>query len=529
MNERAARDVLLVRAIENADAQRDILSEDDRTHASASALALAQWDAASNKKAPTRSQYLHKRAGLILKRIEERVPAFGSVARRKGAVASIAAMLPLVGLLVGALLDRISDPHRVDLLSAPLLGIIAWNWVVYSMLLFGLAASVFQRTKVQNPWVARLMRLKVPVLGSLPPPLAAGIALFDAEWLRASAPLMRARLLRALHFSAAAFALGAIISLYARGLLSQYRAGWESTFLDAPQVFAALSLLFWPAMKLFQLPGFSLAEVQALQLAQTDSNNNAGAQWVHLYAATLMLWAMLPRLVLAGAAGWREKSLTKRFPIDLGQPYFRQLLPKTGPDLPAVLRVFPYSFTLDETRDKGLATVAKMLLGDKARVMLRPSTDYGHEAEGTTNSAVDGEEVTRTVVLFNLNATPEPENHGAFLARFVKQGMAREGNTLRGSSESSGFGGVGGFGRSDASREMGPVGATEFSVLIDESAYLERMGDPSLGTDRIKHRIRLWREFCAHYKVIVRIVNLVNPEARRDAMEPGQTGPAPLS
>ena len=527
MNEQAARDVLLVRAIENADAQRDILSEDDRTHASASALALAQWDAASNKKAPTRSQYLHKRAGLILKRIEERVPAFGSVARRKGAVASVAAMLPLAGLLVGALLDRISDPHRVDLLSAPLLGIIAWNWVVYSMLLFGLAASVFKRTKVPNPWVARLMRLKAPVLGSLPPPLAAGIALFDAEWSRASAPLMRARLLRALHFSAAAFALGAIISLYARGLLSQYRAGWESTFLDAPQVFAALSLLFWPAMKLFQLPGFSIAEVQALQLAQTDgSSNNAGAQWVHLYAATLMLWAMMPRLLLAVAAGWREKSLTKRFPIDLGQPYFRQLMPKKGPDLPAVLRVFPYSFTLDETRDKGLATVAKMLLGDKARVMLRPSTDYGHEAEGTTSSAVHSDEITRTVVLFNLNATPEPENHGAFLARFVKQGMAREGTTLGGSSEISGFGGVG---MSGAGSEMGSADAAGFSVLIDESAYLERMGDQGAGTDRVRHRIRLWREFCAHYKVVVRIVNLVNPEARRDAMEPGQTGPAPLS
>ena len=510
MNEHAAREVLLVRAIENADAHRNVLSDDDRAHASASALALAQWDASSNKKAVTRSQFLHKRAGLILKRIEERVPAFGSVARRKGAVARIASILPLLGLLVGALLDRISDPHRVDLLSAPLLGIIAWNWVVYSMLLFGLAASVFQRTKMQNPWVARLTRLKAPVRGSLPPPLAAGVALFDTDWLSTSAPLMRVRLLRALHFCAAAFALGAVISLYARGLLSQYRAGWESTFLDASQVHAALSLLFWPAMKLFQLPGFSIAEVQALRLPQTG-NDTAGAQWVHLYAVTLVLWAMLPRLVLAGAAGWREKSLTKRFPIDLGQPYFRQLLPKTGPDLPAVLRVFPYSFTVDEARDKGLATVAKMLLGAKARVMLRPSTGYGHESDGSTSSAADPDQITRTVVLFNLNATPEPENHGAFLERFVKQGMARAG-VARGASGESG--------------ELGSVG---FSVLIDESAYLERMGDQSAGTDRVRHRIRLWREFCAHYKVVVRIVNLVNPLVRRDAMEPGQTGPVQLT
>ena len=78
------------------------------------------------------------------------------------------------------------------------------------------------------------------------------------------------------------------------------------------------------------------------------------------------------RGALAGAAGWQENRLAKRFPVDLGQPYFLQLMPKTGPDLPAVLRVFPYSFTVDEARDKGLATVAMQLLGKKARVMLRP-------------------------------------------------------------------------------------------------------------------------------------------------------------
>ena len=517
MNEHSARDVLLVRAIETTDAHREVLSDDDRAHASESALALARWDASSSKTPVTLSQYLHKRAGLILKRIEERVPAFGTVTRSKGAVASIAATLPVLGFLAGVLADRISDPHRVDLLSAPLLGIIAWNWVVYSMLLFGLFASMFRRTHVQNPWVARLTRLKRPVPGSLPRPLAAGVAVFATDWLATSAPLTRVRLLRALHFSAAAFALGAIISLYVRGLVSQYLAGWESTFLDAPQVYAALSLLFWPAMTVFQLPGFSLAEVQALQLPQSG-NTRAGALWVHLYAATLVLWAMLPRLVLAGAAVWREKSLTRRFPIDLGQPYFRQLMPKNGPDLPAVLRVFPYSFTLDEARDKGLAAVAKMLLGDKVRVMLRPSTGYGHESDGSTaSSAADPDEIIRTVVLFNLNATPEPENHGAFLERFVRQGVPGEKRAS------------GNAGALDASGETDSVGTADFSVLIDESAYLERMGDQSAGTDRVQHRVRLWREFCAHYKVAVRVVNLLNPQALHGGSQPGQTRPAPLS
>jgi hypothetical protein len=36
-----------------------------------------------------------------------------------------------------------------------------------------------------------------------------------------------------------------------------------------------------------------------------------------------------------------------------------------------VLRVLPYSYTLDEARDRGLWTVAAWLLGEQARVMLR--------------------------------------------------------------------------------------------------------------------------------------------------------------
>lgn len=507
MDEPAARQVLLVRAIENADATRQVLSDDDRAHASQSALALAQWDASASKRPITRGQFLHKRAGLILKRVEERAPAFGAFANRKSTVASIANALPVLGLLAGVLADRISDPHRVDLLSAPLLGIIAWNWVVYSMLLFALAASVFRRADADNPWTARLMRLKVPVSGTLPRSLAAAASSFAVDWVAASAPLTRWRVHRAMHSSAAAFALGAIISLYARGLMSQYLAGWESTFLDAPQVHAVLSLLFWPAMTVFHLPGFSIAEVQALNLPQSGNGNaTAGALWVHLYAGTLLLWAMLPRLVLAGAAGWQENRLAKRFPVDLGQPYFLQLMPKTGPDLPAVLRVFPYSFTVDEARDKGLATVAVQLLGKEARVMLRPSTRYGHESDGSTdNSAADDADITRTVVLFNLNATPEPENHGAFLERFVKLGAA------------------------GPSRSPGSPNSPGFSVLIDESAYLERMGGQMIaGTDRVQHRIRLWREFCAHYKVEARIVNLVNPLARQEEMEQGLSRPAPL-
>ena len=489
MDEHAARDVMLVRAIESTDVKRQVLSDDDRAHASQSAHALAQWDASASQSAVTPALFLQKRAGLILKRMAERTPKFGVLASHKDALASVANALPVLGLLMGVLADRISDPHRVDLLSAPLLLIIAWNAVVYALLLFGWTRSAFRRADAGKAGWARLMRFKAPVRGKLPQPLAAAVSAFALEWLAASAPLTRVRLARAVHFSAAAFAVGAIISLYVRGLLSQYQAGWESTFLDAGQVHSALSLLFLPATSVFQLPGFSLADVQALRLPPSG-NAAAGARWVHLYAATLLLLVILPRVALAGVARWREARLSKNFPMDLAQPYFRKLTEKMGPDLPAVLRVFPYSFNVDETRDKGLTTVAKLLLGEKARVMLRPSTGYGQMLDEIPGSlpgsdTADSAGMSRTVALFNLNATPEQENHGAFLDRFVQHGVPG------------------------------------FSVLIDESAYLERVGTQGGGGSRMQERTALWREFCAQHKATASIVNLVNPALRKDELEHG--------
>jgi hypothetical protein len=52
MNEGTARKVVLMRAIETADAKREILSDDDRLYASRSARELANWQAAEGKPSP---------------------------------------------------------------------------------------------------------------------------------------------------------------------------------------------------------------------------------------------------------------------------------------------------------------------------------------------------------------------------------------------------------------------------------------------------------------------------------------------
>jgi hypothetical protein len=319
----------------------------------------------------------------------------------------------------------------------------------------------------------------------LPAPLAAALGEYTADWTQLSWKLTHARLSRTVHLSAAAFALGAILSLYARGLLTEYAAGWESTFLDANQVHTLLSWLFAPALFLFPIEGFSVADVQALRFVQEPSGAG-GARWVHLYAATLLLLVILPRLVLSLFAGWRAARLARRFPIDLQQPYFRNLATHIGAGPgPVTLRVLPYSFTLDERRDRGLSAIAVSMYGEQTRVMLRPSLPYGEDPKGILlDLRPDAGDATVTAVLFNLASTPEQENHGALLSAIARQ-----------------LPGVG--------------------VLVDESSMTERATHPT-GTDpRVAERIALWRQFCTHYQLPVTIVNLLQPEKYKADMQGG--------
>ena len=476
MNERTARDVVLMRAIETADAKREILSDDDRLYASRSARELAHWQAAEGKSEPRLDHFLGQRGELILKRLAERTPAFASFRNRRSLLPLLAVLLPVVGFVAGAALDHIGNPHRVDLLSAPLLLIVGWNLLVYlALIVWAFVPS--KSTGWASPQLLRRLSVgKAALPRKLPAPLAAGITQYFIDWSQLSAKVTRLRLGRTVHLAAAAFALGAIASLYARGMLTQYAAGWESTFLDAQQVHTLLSILFTPALAIFPLQGFTLADVEALRFVQEPSPAG-GARWVHLYAATLLLLVVLPRVVLALVSALRARRLAHRFPLDLGQPYYRLLADKVGASGPSVLRVIPYSFTVDEARHKGLAAVAAMVLGEQAQLMLRPSCPYGEEPKDALSDArLDDADVTVSAVLFNLAATPERENHGAFLDYLAR-------NTPRG-----------------------------VAVLLDESGLVERSAGQAGFDSRVAERVALWQQFCQYHHVPATVVDLLHPE-----------------
>jgi hypothetical protein len=376
MNEQAAGQVLLLRAVETRGHAR--WSDADRAWATRSALQAVGGDAPAEA-------FLAARAQAGLSRLGTQAPV---LPRWHGVWACAVAAL---GLGFGLLVDHIGSAQRINLLAPPVWAVIAWNLVVYLLLLLPLRQPGVLR-RALAAWSSR-SRAPQDSDGSR----AAVAQAFAADWAVVSAPLQSARIALTLHLGAAALALGLLCGMYLRGLVLDYRVVWESTFLDAGQVQTVLSVLLAPALA---LSGRTLPDIDA----------PSAGPWIHLYALQLVLLVLLPRLALALWAGMRARRLQADLPLPLEQPYFQQLLrQQRGGQTP--LRVWPHAHTPDAAAQAALRALCARVFGDAAALQLAPTVAYGsEEAPGE----LPGEGMRR-IALFDLGATPEPESQGRLL------------------------------------------------------------------------------------------------------------------
>jgi hypothetical protein len=386
MNEQAAGQVLLLRAFETGGNAR--WSDADRAWATRSALQAVGADAPAEA-------FLAARAQAALGRLGPQVPA---LPRWHGGWAWGAAAL---GLAFGLLVDHIGSAQRINLLAPPVWAVIVWNLVVYLLLLLPLRQPGVLR-RALAAWASRSRTSNTRDGGRV----AVG-QVFAADWATVSAPLQGARIALALHLGAAALALGLLVGMYLRGLVLDYRVGWESTFLDAGQVHALLSVLLAPALA---LSGQTLPDVAALQALRAPQPGASAAPWIHLYALQLALLVLLPRLLLALWAGLRARRLQLNLPLPLAEPYFQQLLRQQhGGQTP--LRVWPHAHTPDAAAQAALRALCARVFGDVAALQLAPTVAYGGEESPADLPGA----ATRRIALFDLGATPEPESQGRLL------------------------------------------------------------------------------------------------------------------
>lgn len=324
----ALRRLLLAQAIERQDSSGALLSPAERAAALQQALDQAQ---ARGLQRVQLGDILLPRAQALLQQASAHEPAIAALERNPPSRWLPA--LALLALLAGLLADRISNAHRVDLLSPPLLLVLAWNLLIYALLAW--QALRPGRGQAAQPLLLAaaplLQRLAHWGTGRRQTLLLRRIqADFQTHWLAHSAAWQAARSSYWLHLCAAAWGAGLALSLLLRGLVVRYQLGWESTFLQPEQVHGLTRLLFAPLTLLTGNQAFTLEDI--LHSQDFAGQGSAGSRWVWLYVGLLALYVLLPRLALAAWAGWRARRLAARLRLDLDGPQWdalRAALPHT--------------------------------------------------------------------------------------------------------------------------------------------------------------------------------------------------------
>ena len=142
--EHAARKIVLAQAIEMADLQGKLLSEVEREEIDQRVGEAARAMAGGHGVIDV-PKAIYQRAELVLKTVGERNAYLASLQDKSAWWNLLVIGVPFVALILGIAADHVANPHRVDLLSTPLLIILLWNVAVYVGLLVSLPLSFLRQ------------------------------------------------------------------------------------------------------------------------------------------------------------------------------------------------------------------------------------------------------------------------------------------------------------------------------------------------------------------------------------------------
>ncbi len=490
MNEADAQRVLLVRAIEMTDTRHSVWSRENRQWATETAHRESSAGAGADGR-DAEDIFLARRAALACTRMEDEYP---EVVRARRAVRWprwSGWAIPLVAFLLGFAANELGPDRRINIISFPLLGMLAWNVGVYAVML---VRAIARAVRSQPPGAPGLLtRVLLRIAQRAGPehaqaePLARGLRRFIADWSRVSSGLNAARVRAVLHASAALLAAGAVAGLYARGLGLEYLAGWESTFLTEHAVHRLLNGVLGPASALSGIAIPGAEGLAALRWSAAQPGENAAA-WIHLYALTAALFIVAPRLALALWSAISARRLQHSLPFAVnGDPYFRRLLAaRQGKG--EVVRVIPHSYHPSARTKEALEALFTELHGARARIELTAPIAFGDE-ENYFGGSVRSEEGAPDylVVLFNIASTPEDESQGALIAAFQR-----------------------------ALREAGET--SRLLIVLNESPYRQQFGGHGDMEPRLAERRQTWESMLRRYGVEAVSLDLDADDAAAAAM-----------
>lgn len=420
--------ILRWRALEEGDADGAILSEERRREATARTRGgLTSDDIQGDAVTDREIAFLHKRAQWLEREV---VGWSGSLARIMERLVTIRgrwswAVIGWAGaVLIGYALAGLGQASEFNLLALPLVGILIWNAIIMVM---ALVWELWPTPKFTQgggfmEWLSERI---TPVTNERPVDgeTLTGLTVDQRFALLANAPALERlqRRLRAwMHIGAALLALGSIIGLYAGGWSQEYRAVWESTLLSESGARQFFGTLFGPASQMLHLD----LPLDALPSMHRTNGVVATAApalpWLHLYAGTLFLLVILPRLGLALLTVWRSHLVLAKRLRSLGWKGYLKRNLRAVEGGQEVITVLIHATDATPMHREVWARGVR----DRFGGMLEP--EMTHVALGDEDEFVETWRPTssRVVIIFNLATTPEAEVQRRFV-QDVKQALVR--------------------------------------------------------------------------------------------------------
>ncbi len=325
----------------------------------------------------------------------------------------------LGALVVGYQLSALGQDRVLNLLALPLMGVLIWNAIVIAWSLMAeLRGYSTEAGAPGGAWLARVGRwVKTRSGNATPPPneveQRALARLHDLSG-RMTTTQAKCHLRAGFHIAAAVLALGCVLGMYSRGWSREYRATWESTVFDAPGAQQFLGTLYAPASLVTGVAvPVNLIPVMHDSVAHVPEPQPA-LPWIHLYAGTLGLFVVLPRLLLATLALYRsQQRVAKLWQAQDWEGYAARLqraIQGSGEHVQVLLHGWR-----DEARDRWARAIRQQLGGQVA-------LEYESIAAGEEDEfAASWQPVTpSTVLVFNAAAIPEHEVQGT-LAKALRR------------------------------------------------------------------------------------------------------------
>lgn len=454
-----AQRVAFLWAVEETDRSGEVLGLDRRLEATRRSLDVGDDG----------DGWLERRARGLVPALGPAFPNVERLLRFTDPVAGWAPPVLLGALVVGLGSHALGPTQQVNVLAPPLLGLVVWNLAVLGLLLVrrllpmlwpggdGPARPVRWFEAAARRWGRRGDAGDNSGTAQV-------VQRYLDRWLKAASPLTAARVGRLMHSAALVMVAAVVAGMYFRGLVFEYRATWQSTFLDAGAVDAALSWLLAPASALL---GVEVPSAVGLDRPP----GGPAAPWIHLWAMTAALFVGLPRLLLSAMDGLRVRRLERRMTLSLPAAYVRRLRASQSTVVESVA-VEPYSYRPSDRAARRLKSLVLDLAGARAQVRLAPVLAYG-EVPGPFDGGL-------RVPLFSLAQTPEAEVHGEAVAA-AAAGLA-DGQSL--------------------------------VAVVDEAPYRRKLDAADLG--RLDERRRAWRRVLTGVGVIPAFLDLDRDEPAGD-------------